>query len=81
MDISQNWEIVDKEFESFSLDIIKNETLQTLSFHISALRYLKERSLYFTKVNNMRLITKPDMDSSTKVVMDIEEDVISAKTS
>ena len=68
------------DYGSFSTDDIANETLQALGFHISAIRYLKERSPYFTDITDLQLTVKPAIvDNSGQVVMDSEEEVVKKK--
>lgn len=55
-DTSQDWEILEDNFDSISLDTILNSTLQALSFYISFLGYLKEGVPQFVAV-----IDDPDL--------------------
>lgn len=54
-DLSQNWEILALDFDSFSIDDIADEIFQVLGFHISTTRYLEKRFLHFIDVTDLEL--------------------------
>ena len=57
---SQDWEVLGDNFNSVSLDIIPDNTLQALDFHLSPLDYLEKRVSRFVDVtNNSNLTIKP----------------------
>lgn len=59
-DISQNWEVLEDNCDSVSLDIILDNTLQALNFHFSLLGYLEKRALWFVDVtDNPDLMIEP----------------------
>lgn len=68
------------DFESFNTDDLANEIFQTLSFHISVTEYLKEKSLRFTNVTDLKLSVKPVVINNLgQVVIDSKEKVVEKK--
>lgn len=51
-DTSQDWKVLKDDFGSVSSDIIPDDTLQTLRFHIPPLDYHKEETTRFINVTH-----------------------------
>lgn len=79
-DLSQDWETLVLDFESFSTDDWADETLQALGFHISVTGYLEKRSPRFTNVTDLEMIAElAVMNKPGQVVTDAEEEVVKKK--
>ena len=79
-DSSEDWETLALDFGGCSIDDIADKTLQALSFHISATRYLEEGSPRFTDVTDLELTAKlAVVDNPGWVVTDSEEEVVKKK--
>ena len=58
---SQDWEVLGDDFNSISLEIILNATLQTLIFYHPPLSYLEKRASQFVEVTNkLELAIEPE---------------------
>ena len=79
-DLSQDWETLALNFDSFSTDDIADETLQALGFCISATGYLEEGSPYFIDVTDLELTTGlAVVDKAGQVVTNSQEEVVKKK--
>lgn len=78
--MSQDWELLALNFESFSTDDLANETLEALDFHISTTRYLEEGFLRFINITDLELTIKLAMiNNFGQVVMNFKEKVVKKK--
>ena len=63
-DTNQDWEVLEDEFESVSLETIPDMTLQVLGFDSSPLHYFEERAPRFVDFTNKpELAIEPEDDN------------------
>ena len=66
-DTSQDWEILEDDFNSVSSDTIPDNIFQTLNFHLSLVGYLEERASRFVDVTDDPDLTIEPVDNGQPI--------------
>lgn len=78
-DTSQDWKVYGKEFESFNLEAIADNTFRAHGLCISALGYYKKGVPHFIDITETDLSIEPMVDNRNKAVTNSKKKCVEEK--
>lgn len=74
--ISQDWEVLKKNFSSVSSEIIQDATLRALDFHYSPLCYFEERVPWFVHVTDKSMLAIEELKCDIEPITELENEKV-----